>query len=160
MERGKKIGGEIRHSYVLGKEGYEKLSNNKGTLTYYFDKQNNRWEIDEINVLKGDRGQGVGSALLQSFVSRIGFDKPVHAVITHKETIDELKKRYKIPMGIYTVPNEELPALPITKLFKKSNIDIESCIISYDSSQANEFKNAAYEVEILGRTKNMQIENK
>ena len=160
MERRKSGGGdEIKHSKI-GNEGYQKLSNNKGTLTYYFDKPNNRWEIEEINVLERYKRQGVGSNLLRSFVSRIGFDKPVHSLITHKETIDKLKERYGISMGTYTVPNEELSTLPIIKLLKKSNIDVESCIVSYKPSPSNEFEYDAYEVEVFGRTKNMQIEHK
>ncbi len=81
-------------------------------------------------------GQGVARALVKEFVSLVGKEIPVSAVITNKETreflksIDENSGRKKVEI-VEMTDFEQLKQLPIVRVFFSGGIKAEKVTVCY-----------------------------
>jgi predicted GNAT family acetyltransferase len=124
-----------------------------GSLEYYWDPEENCWQIENITVKKGFKKKGLGKALLKAFCQEVGPNQPIHAVITHKKTVSALKEKCSNRMllgEVISITGEDLKDIPFVKFLESGGIRVNRITFKKDRQCG---KNYSYCIREQGITK-------
>ena len=123
-----------------------------GSLEFTRNFESGGWTLDSILVRDQKQGQGIGDALLKTFVKEIGTDQPVDAYIEHKSTHQAIVNKYAgglSPDETRDLPLEDLPSLAWVRWFRRCGIETTNISVTMNPI---EFGETTYAIVYEGRT--------
>ncbi len=105
-----------------------------GDGVYSYDAEAGAYYLEIIDIAIDIQRQGNGSAILRAMLAEIGPDQPVYAVVSHRETMEQVVAEYgelARTSGPVQLPVERIDQLPIVRFLQYSPLEIDTAVLVY-----------------------------
>jgi hypothetical protein len=105
-----------------------------GDGVYSYDTEAGAYYLELVDIADDIQRQGNGTAILRAMLEEIGPGQPVYAVVSHRETMEQVVAEYgdiARTSGPVQLPVELIDRLPIIRFLQHSPLEIYTAVLVY-----------------------------